>query len=136
MRFVLSLAMLAALFFLALLAYVRLAPSDPDRWHVAVQGDADADFSGGALRVFSAGGDGLAAADRYMRSLPRTTVLAGSVAEGRITYVTRSKVFGFPDYTTLEQNGAEIRALARLRFGQSDLGVNRKRLEGLIATLQ
>ena len=60
----------------------------------------------------------------------------GSGAAGHITYITRSAVFGFPDMTTVERRGNQIRMYARLRFGASDLGVNRKRLERVIATLQ
>ena len=127
-------AVLVLVLVVAGLAYVRLSPSDPA--HVAVDGVADADFAGGALRVRKMAPEGFASADVYMRALPRTRVLAGSVDEGRITYVTRSKVFGFPDYTTLEYNGGVLKAFARLRFGQSDMGVNRDRLEGLLAALQ
>ncbi len=121
---------------LAVLLFVRLAPSDPLRWHIPVEGQIDANFAGGALRVLTAGPDALAQADGYMLSLPRTKRLAGSVAEGRVTYVTRSKVFGFPDYTTLEVEGDLFKAFARLRFGRSDLGVNSERLHGLIAALE
>ena len=118
------------------LGYIRLAPSEPARWHVAVPGDADVDVPGGAVRVIAAGPEALAAAANYMQDLPRTRLLAGSVAEGRLTYVTRSLVFGFPDYTTLEHADGRLRAHARLRFGYSDMGVNRRRLEGLVAALQ
>ena len=122
--------------FVAFLFYVRFAPSDPTVWHVPVEASGDADMAGGALRVIPADGDTLARADQYMLSLPRTEVLAGAVDRDRITYVTRSRVFGFPDYTTLEYVDGQLRAFARLRFGQSDLGVNRMRLEGLLAALQ
>jgi uncharacterized protein (DUF1499 family) len=133
MRVVLAIVVLLVL---GGLAYVRLAPSDPARWHVAIEGEGDADFADGALRSIAAGEDALAAADSYMRGLPRTEVLAGSVAEGRVTYVTRTRVFGFPDYTTIERDGDRLKAYARLRFGQSDMGVNAKRLEGLVAALE
>jgi hypothetical protein len=118
------------------LAYIRLAPHDVARWHQPAEGTEDRDFAGGALRIWEAGADGLARADAYMQALPRTRVLAGRVEDGRITYVTRSKVFGFPDYTTIEQTDGTLKAYARLRFGGSDLGVNRERLEGLMAALQ
>jgi uncharacterized protein (DUF1499 family) len=52
--------------------------------------------------------------------------------EERLTYVTRSRWIGFPDYTTIEQDGDVIKLYARLRFGQSDLGVNKARLDGLL----
>ncbi|WP_366142025.1 DUF1499 domain-containing protein [uncultured Roseobacter sp.] len=118
------------------MVYVRLSPMDPARWHQPVEVQADQDLPVGAVRVL-AGGDALfRAIDQQMRALPRTQVLAGSVKEGRVTYVTRSAVFGFPDATTVELRADEVRIFGRLRFGASDLGVNRKRLEGLIAAVQ
>ena len=66
--------------------------------------------------------------DVIIRATPRTSVLAGSVAEGRVTYITRSLVWNFPDYTTVQQKGDYLLIFARLRFGGSDLGVNRKRV--------
>lgn len=133
MRFVLGLIFIAIV---AVLIFIRLAPSDPARWHVSVEGSENMDFAGGALRVIPADGDALARADLIMKALPRTQVLAGTVVDGRVTYITRSRVFGFPDYTTIEYTDGTLKALARLRFGQSDLGVNRERLEGVIAALQ
>lgn len=118
------------------LAYVRLAPHDVERQHQPIAQGTDTDFDGGAVRTVEGPEALLSAADRYMQSLPRTSVLAGDVASGRITYVTRSKIIGFPDYTTLEYADGRLKAYARLRFGTSDLGVNRDRLEGLLATLQ
>ncbi|AEI94328.1 DUF1499 domain-containing protein [Roseobacter litoralis] len=118
------------------LAYVRLSQGDISNWHVPVAGTQDADGAGDALRVIAATPETFAAADAYMAALPRTKALAGSLDEGRITYITRSQVFGFPDYTTVEYADGTLKAFARLRYGQSDLGVNRERLEGLIAALQ
>ncbi|WP_300055416.1 DUF1499 domain-containing protein [uncultured Roseobacter sp.] len=120
----------------AAMAYVRLAPIDPARWHQPVERGETTHLAGGAVRVIPAEEGTLQAVDQVMRGLPRTQVLAGSVAEGHITYVTRSAVFGFPDMTTVELRDGEIRMFARLRFGASDLGVNRKRLEGVIAAVQ
>lgn len=127
------LLILAAL--IGLLAYVRLAPSDPARWHVALGDMTDSTGVGSARRVLSAREGLFATLDTAMRALPRTTVLAGSVQEGHVTYITRTKLIGFPDYTTIEEKEDEVRMFARLRFGRSDLGVNAKRLDGLIAAL-
>ena len=118
------------------LGYVRLAPSDPQRWHVLPEISADKDFGSGAVRVVETGPGGLARLDALARATPRTTVLAGSVQEGMVTYVTRSAVIGFPDYTTARQDGDTLRIYARQRFGRSDLGVNRQRIEGWIDALQ
>lgn len=118
------------------LGYIRLAPSPTDQWHVAIEGDSDLDFPGGVVRVLSAPVGALARVDRAAKTLPRTKLLAGSVESGRITYVTRSKGFGFPDYTTVEQTDTGLKFHARLRFGRSDFGVNRDRVRQLIAALQ
>jgi len=118
------------------LAYVRFAPSDPIAWHVAPSVTADADMKRGAKRLVAAGPDALARLDAIAQATPRTSVLAGSVAEGMITYVTRSKAIGFPDYTTVQQDGDTLKIYARLRFGRSDLGVNKARIDGWIGALQ
>lgn len=122
--------------------WVRLAPHDAARWHPDVMTAPDPGQGGILLRpgvppgAFSVPGtEGqalLAALDAVARATPRTEVLAGSVAAGRITYVSRSRVWGFPDYTTVQivADGRALAILGRLRFGRSDLGVNRARVEG------
>ncbi len=117
-------------------AYIRLAPSDPTRWHVVPTGQADRDMQGGVFRVLETGPDGLARLDAIARNTPRTTVLAGSVDKGMVTYVTRTKVIGFPDYATAQQDGDTLRIHARLRFGRSDFGVNRNRVDGWLTALK
>ena len=53
-----------------------------------------------------------------------------------ITYVTRSRVFGFPDYTTVRQAGDTLEIHGRLRFGESDMGVNAARVDGWLERLR
>jgi hypothetical protein len=113
----------------ASVAYVRLAPNDVARWHVPLTFSKDPDLPTGAQRVFETGPGGLALLDQVVRTTPRTSVLIGSIEDGRVTYVTRSRVMGFPDYTTAQQDGDILKVYGRLRFGKSDLGVNRARLE-------
>ncbi|SLN18245.1 DUF1499 domain-containing protein [Roseisalinus antarcticus] len=131
------------------LAYIRLAPSDPERWHV--DPSASSAPGRGGWKVAPEGGNQaapvwaadpaevLAAVDAVAMATPRTTRLAGSVADGRISYVTRTRIMGFPDYTTVTARsapgGATLTMLARQRFGSDDLGVNRARLEGWLAAL-
>lgn len=114
------------------LGVIRLAPSDPARWHQMPESITDRDLDGGAMRVVA--GD-LATLDAIIRATPRTGVLAGDVGQGMITYVTRSRIFGFPDYTTVRQDGARLEIYGRLRFGRSDLGVNAARIEGWLQRL-
>lgn len=120
----------------ALSVWVRLAPSDPDRWHAMPGAITNRDLTGGAMRVTGAGEDGLARLDQIIRATLRTKVLAGSVGEGIITYITRSAVMGFPDYTTLRLNDKQIELYGRQRFGKSDFGVNAARLDGWLVALR
>jgi hypothetical protein len=74
----------------------------------------------------------VAAFDRVAMAEPRTSRLAGSPEEGRITYVSRSRVWGFPDYTTVgtvpDGEGVWLVIYARARFGREDFGVNADRV--------
>ena len=122
---------------LAFAVWVRLAPSDTAVWHVAPgakgQWDIVQALTGAAsLRLSAAKGapaDLLARLDALALATPRTTRLAGTVAEGRITWVTRSALWGFPDYTTAEARADGLYIEARQRFGREDMGVNAARLQ-------
>ena len=116
--------------------YVRLAPSDPGVWHAMPDEMEDINMDGGAKRVVEAGEGALDRLHVIALATPRTEVLAGSVDEGKITYITRSRVFGFPDYTTVMQVDGAIKIHARLRFGKFDMGVNAARVDAWIAELK
>jgi len=118
------------------LGFVRLVPSDPARWHVAPDVTGDKNFKTGVTRLVETGSEGLLQLNRIASTSPRTKVLSGSVDSGMVTYITRTPVFGFPDYTTVEQDGNSLKIYARLRFGRSDTGVNRARIESWINALQ
>lgn len=121
------------------MAYVRLAPSDPAIWHV--------DLAAGGLpasaHVFCIRPDTrygpiqgepkalLAKLDGIALATPRTVRLAGSAEEGRITWVTRSALMGYPDYTTAQvMEGPGLCIAGRQRFGSEDWGVNADRIGG------
>lgn len=156
----------AALLILVLggaMAYIRLAPSDPAVWHVnplVASGEAGHGAKGyvlyppGVDMTKGAAGGGtfvsmlvfdpdaakvLASLDRIALATPRTVRLAGSPEEGRITWVTRTAFWGFPDYTTAEvrRDGptTQLVLYARQRFGSGDFGVNAARLKDWIARL-
>ena len=116
--------------------YVRLAPSDPGRWHAMPEAMENRDLDGGADRVIDVSEGDLARLHGIALATPRTLALAGSVDEGMITYVTRSRLFGFPDYTTVEEADGQIKIHARLRFGKMDMGVNAARVDGWLADLR
>ena len=87
--------------------------------------------------VLVPGGDAtMQALHSIILASPRTELVAGSPDEGRVTYVTRSKWMGFPDYTTLQLVENKVELWARLRFGQADMGVNKARVEGWLAALE
>lgn len=121
---------------IAVLGYVRFSFGDPARWHVPIAAMTSQNMVGGAIRVTAVPPDALARVDVAARQMPRTRAIAGSAEAGRITYVTRSKWIGFPDYTTIEYNDGLLKMHARLRFGRSDFGVNRERLERLLVAIQ
>ena len=136
-----------ALLVLGFALYVRLAPSDPARWHVAPaaaatqdctveQGEGDARA---ACLLMIPAPEVLARLDAIAMATPRTTRLAGSPEDGRITWITRSALWGFPDYTTAEAapdgTGTRLTVHARLRFGRSDMGVNAARLRDWLPRL-
>lgn len=124
--------------------YVRLAPSDPARWHIALATDAPADCTAHKQRGSATAAclspepatALLARLDAIALATPRTTRLAGSAEAGRITWITRSRLWGFPDYTTAQTTaqtaaqtgGTRLDLFARLRFGGDDMGVNAARL--------
>jgi uncharacterized protein (DUF1499 family) len=126
------------------LGYIRLAPDDVAQWHVDPQtvkrgpkpnqfvlrdGDGDAESP-----VFDMSADDLAQVfDDYALSRPRVTRLAGDPQQLWVTYIQRSKWFGFPDYISVRALPAEAGRSAlviysRARYGGSDLGVNEARI--------
>jgi len=81
----------------------------------------------------------LARFDAIARAQPRTRVVAGDPGSLMITYVQRSRVFGFPDYLTVRAvataGGAGLIIWSRARYGRGDFGVNRARVEAWLALL-
>jgi len=81
----------------------------------------------------------LARFDTIARSHPRTSVVAGDLESLTITYVQRSRFIGFPDYVTVKavalERGAALIVYSRSRYGRSDFGVNRTRVEAWLAAL-
>jgi len=122
---------------------MRLAVADPAIWHVdpaAASDPATPHFARIAEGEVVGGGDIAARIDAAMLAMPRTVRIAGTVAEGWMTYETRSRLMAYPDYTSVRvvpvEGGMSFAAFARARFGESDWGVNAARLDALRAALR
>lgn len=149
-----SFVLAVAVLLLAAQAYVRLAPSDPERWHVDPAAIEKPDYPGHFLVCPETGdipGPRFAVtADQLMQALdavamatPNTRRLAGAVDARHVTYVTRTAFWGFPDYTSVravpaedDESASRAMIFARLRFGSDDLGVNRARVEQWLAATE
>ncbi|WP_289150208.1 DUF1499 domain-containing protein [uncultured Salipiger sp.] len=118
------------------IAWIRLAPSDPAVWHVDPKVTADQDLAAGVRRRIPGDESRFESLHRIILETPRTEVLAGSPGEGRVTYITRSQWMGFPDYTTVQLDETNLELFARLRFGTTDSGVNKARVESWLQQLQ
>lgn len=116
-------------------AWVRFAPVDVARWHQGPSPGLASDGLNFAIRGVDVGDGGLVRLDAIIRQTRRTQRLAGSVEEGRVTYVTRSAVFGFPDFTTVTRRDGRLEIYGRARFGVSDFGVNAARIDGWLEVL-
>jgi uncharacterized protein (DUF1499 family) len=139
------------------LAWVRFAPDDPSDWHldpleaptsgrgnawwVVTEGLGRETPDAHAPAYASSAVDLARAVDAFMLTQPSTSRLAGSPELLRMTYVQRSRYMRFPDYVTvrtvdLGDGTSGIAVWSRARYGYSDLGVNRLRVEKLLAGLQ
>ena len=130
--------------------YVRLVPMDPNQWHVdpiGVQRSGKPNdyliSEGGdqpAVVVSTGVAETAAAAFEAIRELPRTTLLAGSVEGGWFTVVSRSRLMGYPDATTVRieprETGSAVHVYARARYGYSDLGKNSERVALFLKALE
>lgn len=122
---------------------IEPSPSSPNVYRIGPESSsAEVDA---VAPIYGVGADDLSRVfDSMVRGRPRTDIVEGSAAEGWVTYVQRTALFGFPDYISvrfieLDQVGGEPRStlsiMSRSRFGQSDLGVNEKRVNGWLDAL-
>ena len=111
------------------LLWIRFSPIYKESWHVTTRADRDKAFMGGVIRFLPAAGKAeLSQLVAVIEKTPRTRHIAGGEKEGMLTYVTRTKVFGFPEFTTLWLSDTGLHIYARVRFGRIDFGVNRARV--------
>lgn len=149
MKLVLILVVVILLLLVALIAWVRLAPIDVARWHGDPLNAPISDLGGWVVRpedgqatapVWAVPPEqALAAFAAVAEAAPRTRLLAGTVAEGHVTFVQRSRLWGFPDFISVRAlpapGGSTLAIWSRQRFGKGDMGVNRERVERWLAQL-
>lgn len=132
----------------AVMAYVRYTPTDAAQWHVdpraipkppkpnnwlirPVGGDARPPHYRGEVAEL------VAAIEEAAARMGDMTRVAGSRESAHLTYISRTRWMGYPDFTTFRvystDEGISFAALARARFGHSDMGNNRRRLEAMLA---
>ncbi len=136
------------------LAYIRVSAGDPAEWHAdpleMTRTERPNDFQAlppgkpGDIEspVFAMPAAELARRfDAVALAQPRTRRLAGDPAQGWTTYVQRSLLIGWPDYISaravdLGEGRSALAVWSRSRYGYSDWGVNRARVEAWLAALE
>jgi hypothetical protein len=137
-------ASILALLVLGLATYIRVAPHQLDHAHDAPhpRGPGDYAFPTGheAVRAISTSErEAFERAHALVIATPRTTVLRGAGEDLGVTHVTRSQIWGMPDYTSVYVLSGDPSLLvfrATSRFGPTDFGVNRRRIEAWVAELE
>jgi len=140
-----------ALLALGLIAYVRLAPSDPKVWNsdplTAKKPTTPNAFfmlpgaeKNPAHEFYMDGATLAQRFDEMAMSHPNVRRLAGGPDQLLTTYIARTPLMGYPDYISvhaldLGNNRSALAVFSRARFGISDRGVNKKRMLGWLQEL-
>lgn len=117
---------------------VASKPSTPNSYRVGPDGTTEADA---VAPIFSLSAADLAVKFDTIASDAGSEVVGGSASEGHVTYVQTSSLFGFPDYVSvkfieIDAANSTLAIFSRSRLGQSDLGVNKKRVEAWLGQLK
>lgn len=129
----------------AFLVFVRVAPDRIDKAHIDPVTNGETTAKSYVLRppdapVFATTPETLFdAANAYLMGAMDARSTANGPGPLHVTYVVRSRMFRFPDDLSIRvvpvEGGAALAAHSRSRYAGSDLGVNRKRVERLLAHL-
>ncbi|GLQ34120.1 hypothetical protein GCM10007939_04030 [Amylibacter marinus] len=79
----------------------------------------------------------------HMQNLARTTIISPNqdLAQGPVTYRIRTLLMGYPDYVSMAlrtdvAGKVTVKIFSRSRFGSSDFGVNKTRVQAVLAALR
>lgn len=136
-----------ATLFIVALVVPRILSDDIARWHVdpttatpSARPNSYLVADHDAVRLPVSPVETLERLDTIAMAEPRVTRLVDDRPDGRATYVQRSALFGFPDYVSVraeaDGTGSRLSVYSRSRFGQSDLGVNKARVERWLGKLE
>ncbi|WP_375262731.1 DUF1499 domain-containing protein [Palleronia sp.] len=102
----------------------------PARYHdrFAVP-EADTQTEGGFIAVRRTDEKGFARLVETIAATPRSGRLAGQVEDGHVSFVTRTRIMGFPDVTNVLRTEKGVAIRGHLVVGKGDMGVNRRRIE-------
>ncbi|NKX44852.1 DUF1499 domain-containing protein [Roseicyclus persicicus] len=124
--------------------WFRTVSMPAETWHVdpaAVTPPATPNFDlrvGERAPVFDATPDVMAARLDAIAAVEGAALIGGSLAEGHMTYIVRSRLMGYPDAVSIRLvpvgQGTRVEIFSRSRFGHSDIGVNAARVERWIST--
>ena len=125
----------------AISVYVRLAPIEEGAYYalptIDGPGDTTGDRSHLAVRQITTTPEGvLRAVQAAAEATPRTRLIEGSIEEERLVFVTRSLIWGFPDFTTVGIEDGMLVIHGRARYGQMDMGVNKARIGRWLEALE
>lgn len=149
MRIVISalfaLVALSVLGLIGVAIYARSVPMPAALWHVdpaEVTPPASPNFAlrtGAEAPVLDGTPREVAARINEVALAEGATLIGGSVAEGHMTYVQRSRLMGYPDAISirvhLEPDGvrSRVEVFSRARMGYGDMGVNAARVARWLA---
>ncbi|MBL4627430.1 MAG: DUF1499 domain-containing protein [Roseicyclus sp.] len=139
MRILMYCLIILAIIAIAATVFVRVAPVDAADWHVDPE---DVTAPGSRNFALLAGAEALridapalsvAGRVQAIAEAEGAQVLAGSVAEGHVTYIVRTRLMGFPDFISIrlvpEDEMTRLHIFSRSRYGESDFGVNTARVQ-------
>ena len=116
----------------AVIVWARTLDVPAHRYHRTGGPDTPGDHRAGngftAVRAVAEPAEALRALSEVAETAARTTRLAGSVAGGHVSYVTRSRIFGFPDVTNIWISDGRVHVRGKAVVGKGDMGVNRARV--------
>ncbi|MBF9060212.1 DUF1499 domain-containing protein [Rhodobacterales bacterium HKCCSP123] len=138
MRILIGLAALLVLAVIGAGIYFRSVPMPAGTWHVDpadVTPPASPNYelrTGDRAPVFDAAPDVMAARIDAVATAEGADMIGGSLAEGHMTYVARSRLMGYPDAISVKlvpvAQGTRVEIYSRSRFGYGDMGVNAARV--------